>query len=117
MSCVPIWTSAADRAGEWSESRNRRGVCGRHRLDRDLSVAQVNDSSNEETDEPLLADRRNFYKVEKWTKDGRQVDRMLWAGNSIDKARETFRAAIKRRPRGRYSIRQRSRMLAELTIG
>jgi hypothetical protein len=26
--------------------------------------------SDEETDEPLIADDRNFYKVEKWTKDG-----------------------------------------------
>jgi hypothetical protein len=24
--------------------------------------------SDEETDEPLIADHRNFYKVEKWTK-------------------------------------------------
>jgi hypothetical protein len=25
--------------------------------------------SDEQTDEPLIADHRNFYKVEKWTKD------------------------------------------------
>lgn len=25
--------------------------------------------SDEETDEPLIAAHRNFYKVEKWTKD------------------------------------------------
>jgi hypothetical protein len=25
--------------------------------------------SHEETDDPLRADRRNFYKVEKWSKD------------------------------------------------
>ena len=30
--------------------------------------------SDEETDEPLIADDRNFYKVEKWTKDGAKVD-------------------------------------------
>jgi hypothetical protein len=28
------------------------------------------DWSDEETDNPLLADDRNFYKVEKWTRDG-----------------------------------------------
>jgi hypothetical protein len=33
--------------------------------------------SDEETDEPLLADHRNYYKVEKWTKAGR-VERMLY---------------------------------------
>jgi hypothetical protein len=26
--------------------------------------------SHEETDDPLHADRRNFYKVEKWSRDG-----------------------------------------------
>jgi hypothetical protein len=40
----------------------------------------VSDWSNEETDEPLLADHRNFYKVEKRSRDGQRVERMLWAG-------------------------------------
>jgi hypothetical protein len=33
------------------------------------------DWSDEETDNPLRADDRNFYKVAKWTKDGTKVDR------------------------------------------
>jgi hypothetical protein len=45
-----------------------------------------NDWSDEETDNPLLADDRNFYKVEKWTKDGTTVDRLLYAGNNLDRA-------------------------------
>jgi hypothetical protein len=53
----------------------------------------VNRWSDEETDEPLLADHRNFYKVEKWTKDGAGVER------NLDKVREVFSAAIKHRPR------------------
>jgi hypothetical protein len=32
--------------------------------------ADMNNWQNEETDEPLLADPRNYYIVEKWTKDG-----------------------------------------------
>jgi hypothetical protein len=28
------------------------------------------DCSHEETGDPLYADRRNFYKVEKWSRDG-----------------------------------------------
>jgi hypothetical protein len=48
----------------------------------------VSDWSDEETDEPLLADYRNFYKVEKWSRDGQRVERMLFAGNSLDRARE-----------------------------
>jgi hypothetical protein len=29
--------------------------------------------SDEETDDPIHADRRNFYKVEQWSKDGMRV--------------------------------------------
>jgi hypothetical protein len=47
--------------------------------------------SDEETSEPLIADDRNFYKVEKWTKDGTKIDRMLYAGSSLDKARRSSR--------------------------
>jgi hypothetical protein len=71
------------------------------------------DWSDEETDEPLIADHRMFYKVEKWTKDDQRVERMLWAGGSLDRARAIFQAEARRRPRGRYTIRQRSRVLAE----
>ena len=69
--------------------------------------------SDEETNEPLLADHRNYYKVEKWTKDGSKVERMLYAGSNLDKAREVFAAAIYHRPRIRLTIRQRSRVLEE----
>jgi hypothetical protein len=55
--------------------------------------------SDEETSEPLIADDRNFYKVEKWTKDGTKIDRMLYAGSSLDKAQKIFAAAVKHRPR------------------
>jgi len=63
----------------------------------------VADWSDEETDNPLRADDRNFYKVEKWTKDGLKVDRMLSAGNNLDKARDIFAKAIKHRPRIRLN--------------
>jgi hypothetical protein len=39
--------------------------------------------SHEETDDPLYADQRNFYKVEKWSRDGQRVNEMLFAGNSL----------------------------------
>ena len=38
------------------------------------------DWSHEETNDPLHADRRNFYKVEKWSRDGQRVEEMLFAG-------------------------------------
>ena len=69
--------------------------------------------SDEETDEPLIADNRNFYKVEKWTKDGSKIERMLYAGSNLDKAREVFAAAIYHRPRIRLTIRQRTLVLEQ----
>ena len=66
------------------------------------------DWSDEETDGPLIADHRNYYKVEKWSKDDQRIERMLRAGNSIDEAREIFHDEVKRRPRIRLTIRQRT---------
>jgi hypothetical protein len=40
-----------------------------------------------------------------------RAERMLHAGNSLDRARAIFQAEIRRRPRGRYTIRQRTRVL------
>jgi hypothetical protein len=35
----------------------------------------MTDRSDEETDDPHYADRRNFYKVEKWSRDGQRRPR------------------------------------------
>jgi hypothetical protein len=67
-------------------------------------------SSDEETDDPQYADRRNFYKVEK---DGLRIELMLYAGNNLDKARRIFERTSKHRPRIRLTIRQRMRVLDE----
>jgi hypothetical protein len=66
-----------------------------------------------EAKSPLHADQRNFHKVEKWTRDGTKIDSLLYAGNSLDKARHIFERAIKHRPRIRLTIRQRTRVLQE----
>jgi hypothetical protein len=76
----------------------------------------MNRWSDDETDEPLIADHRNFYKVEKWSRDGSKVDRMLYAGSNLDKARDIFTKAIKHRPRIRLTIRQRTRVLQQWPI-
>jgi hypothetical protein len=73
----------------------------------------MNNEPDEETTEPLIANDRNYYKVEKWTKDGTKVERMLYAGSNLDKAQEVFAAAIYHRPRIRLTIRQRSHVLEE----
>jgi hypothetical protein len=51
----------------------------------------MSDRPNEETDNLLLADDRNYYKVEKWSKDGSKVDRMLYAGSNLGRAQQIFR--------------------------
>jgi hypothetical protein len=66
-----------------------------------------------ETDDPLYADRRNFYKVEKWSRDGLRVELMLYAGNSLETARRIFERTSKNRPRIRLTMRQRMRVLNE----
>ena len=50
----------------------------------------MNDWSDEETDDPLVADPRNFYKVEKWARDGLRVVVLLYAGSSVDRAHAIF---------------------------
>jgi hypothetical protein len=65
--------------------------------------------SDEETDEPLVADHRNFYKVEKWSRDGERVI----AGSSLDKAKRVFDRWAKHRSRIRMTIRQRTRVLRQ----
>jgi hypothetical protein len=64
----------------------------------------------EQTDNPLYTDDGDF-KVEKWTRDGTKVDRLLYACNNLEEARRVFAEAIKHRPRIRLTIRQLTRML------
>ena len=49
---------------------------------------------HEETDSPTYADDRNFYKVEKWTRDAMRVDSLFYAGNSLSKAQRTLCACL-----------------------
>jgi hypothetical protein len=74
-------------------------------------MAIETDFGAETTTDRDYANQRNFYKVELWTKDDQRVERLLHAGNRIDAAREVFNAAVKHRPGGRYTIRQRCRVV------
>lgn len=64
-----------------------------------------------ETIDPTIADQLNYYKVEKWTKDATKVDRLLYAGDDLEKARDVFAQAVKHRPRIILTIRQQSHVL------
>jgi hypothetical protein len=39
----------------------------------------VNNWSDEQTDEPLYADDRNFYTVEAWSREGMRIDALRYA--------------------------------------
>ena len=63
---------------------------------------------DQETTDPVEADTRNFYKVERWTADDQHIAELLYAGNRIEKARAKFVEVVRHRPGGRYTIRQRA---------
>ena len=67
--------------------------------------------SDEETDDPIHADRLNFFKVEKWSRDGERVVDLVFAGSSLDKARRIFDRMTQHRQRIWLTIRQRTRVL------
>jgi hypothetical protein len=46
-------------------------------------------SEEETTSDPVVADVRNFYEVELWTRDD-FIERMLFAGTSLDQACAVF---------------------------
>jgi hypothetical protein len=100
-------TATAEAAIELAKQAIDRGH------DKVGGVVEMTELSNDEANNPLLADNRNFYTVEKWTKDGAKVERLLYAGNNLDEAREIFQRAIKHRPRIKLSIRQGTRVMEE----
>jgi hypothetical protein len=64
-----------------------------------------------ETSDPTDADRRNFYKVEKWDAAELHVEALIHAFNDLECARAIFASEKNRRPRGRYTLRQGLRVL------
>jgi hypothetical protein len=79
--------------------------------EREELARELSEFGYRETDDPDEADRRNFYKVEKWDATELHVVELLHASNDLSRAKEVFAAEKKRRPRGRYTLRQRIRVL------
>ena len=69
--------------------------------------------SEEQTDDPQYADLRNFYKVEKWSRDSMRVEELLYAGSSLDKALAIFSTMVRHWPRIQLTIRQRTRVQSD----
>ncbi len=87
--------------------------------DRRITIDQVGETvfvDDETTDDSVIADIRNFYKVELWMRDDR-IERMLFAGTSLDRARAAFADYARHRPAARLTIRRRSRVLARWPKG
>jgi hypothetical protein len=80
-------------------------------LTRQTPFAELSEFGCRETSDPDEADRRRLYKVEKWDADELHVEALLHASNDLSRAREVFAAEKKRRPRGRYLLRQNIRVL------
>ena len=55
--------------------------------------------SDEQPDDPQYADQRDFYKVEKWSRDGMRIKQMLYADSSLGKVQAVFSAKVKHRAR------------------
>jgi hypothetical protein len=89
----------------------RRSAIEPSEVDAKFNSPIMADLTEEETDNPSCADDDNFYKLEKWTKDGTKVDRLLYAGNDLEKAQDLFAKPIKHRPKRRPTIRQRTQVL------
>jgi hypothetical protein len=50
--------------------------------------------SDDETDDPVDADRRHFYKMEKWSRDGLRVELMIFASTNLEKAGRVFERTV-----------------------
>jgi hypothetical protein len=77
---------------------------------RDALAAEVSEFGFRETDDPNEADRRS-YKVERWDSTEQHVFQLLHASNDLGRANDIFASETKRRPRGRYLLRQGIRVL------
>lgn len=79
--------------------------------ERDELARELEQFGYRETKDPDDADRKNFYKVEKWDATELQIEALLHASNDLTRARAIFATEKNRRPRGRYTLRQGIRVL------
>ena len=102
---------APAKALEWGLPSSRMALLRTSKERYAEAMLNEGDISREVAIDPLVANARNFYKVEKWTRDGTKVDGLLYAGNNLGRARWVFERAIKHRPRMHVTIRQQTRVL------
>jgi hypothetical protein len=71
----------------------------------------LDDFVAQETDDPDIADKRGFFKVELWDEDGLRPVKLLYAGNRVGTARSVFSRAVIRNHHGRYTVKRGIRVL------
>ena len=74
--------------------------------DKEELAREYSEFGYRETDDLDEADRRNYYKVERWDAAEQHVFQLLHASNDLSRAQAIFASEINRRPRGRYTLRQ-----------
>jgi hypothetical protein len=79
--------------------------------EREELAREFNEFGYRETNDPDEADRRSYYKVERWDSTEQHVFPLLHASNDLGHAQAIFASETKRRPRGRYLLRQGIRVL------
>jgi hypothetical protein len=60
--------------------------------DREELAAEFAEFGFRETDDPDEADRRAYYKVEKWSRDGQRVIKLAFVDSTLDKAQRILRS-------------------------
>ena len=85
----------------------------RHRTTINTAKRAMNDRAAEETNDPLIADHRNFYKVEKWTKDGARSTTCSMPAATWTRRGNSSQRRSRHRPRIRLTIRQSSQVLEQ----
>jgi len=79
--------------------------------EREELARELEEFGYRETSDPDDADRRRFYKVEKWDSAELHIEALLHASNDLSRGRTVFTAEKARRPRGCYTLRQNIRVL------
>jgi hypothetical protein len=74
-------------------------------------AAELSEFGFRETEDADEADRRNYYKVERWDSSEVHIFQLLHASNDLSRAQAVFASETNRRPRGRYTLRQGIRVL------
>jgi hypothetical protein len=91
--------------------KNRKATYPISVEDKDELARELGEFGYSETQDPDIADRRNYHKVELWDAAESHIKALIHASNDLARARAIFATEKKRRPRGRYTLRQGIRVL------